>query len=512
MLQHKLSEFAQRQSTQGCIKSPEASPNGSTRIQPAKPHAKNWDHHFSLEASSRRVSTLKSSAKTPQADVISLGVGRPASEFYPWQSMIMPGATDSHGTRTEANQGDAALPMICTQGESAFDLRTALDYGPSKGLAPLLRFVHQHTKLMHNPQYINWDVSLTCGATSAIEILLRMLCDRGDSILMEEYTYTGAMEAARPLGLNLVGVEMDRDGLDPVALDKRLLQWDVASGPKPKVLYLVPCGQNPTGITQPEERRRAIYAVVERHDLIIIEDDPYYFIRLSGPFHHADTTEKQHVTADKYLTDLPLSYLSLDTSGRVLRLDSTSKIIAPGLRCGWISGCSQLIAAFTAHSDFSTMGASGPSQVMLYKLLVERWGHEGFFQWLMHQSRRYNERLNTTLDACRRYLPIEICNWTVPECGMFLWVEVDWKKHPKARREGVGIDSALQVSIEGSVHARAREEGVLVSSGSWFAVSKTNQDRTYFRLTFAAAPGHKLSRAVECFGNAVRKEFLKKRS
>ncbi|KAG6357460.1 hypothetical protein INS49_013337 [Diaporthe citri] len=141
------------------------------------------------------------------------------------------------------------------------------------------------------------------------------------------------MSSAKAQGLKTLGIEMDDLGLVPEDLDQKLENWGRASGRKPFVLYMIPTGQNPTGTTQSLQRRKAIYDIAERHDLYILEDDPYYFLQV----HHAASGLKNKPrvgveTAEEYIKSLPASYLSMDTSGRVLRMDTASKILAPGLR------------------------------------------------------------------------------------------------------------------------------------------------------------------------------------
>ncbi|KAM3511260.1 hypothetical protein MY11210_005129 [Beauveria gryllotalpidicola] len=199
---------------------------------------------------------------------------------------------------------------------------------------------------------------------------------------------------------------MDSDGLVPEDLDYQLRNWDASRGCKPFVLYTIPSGHNPTGITQPTNRKKAIYQVAERHDLLMLEDDPYYFLRLND----VPTSSDNHQflsRSDKFKKSLPTSYLSLDKSGRVMRVESTSKILAPGLRCGWLTASQQIIDLFKDFVEVGPSSPSGPSQVMLYKLLVENWGQEGFINWLEYLSREYRMRRDAMIAACERYLPEE---------------------------------------------------------------------------------------------------------
>lgn len=114
---------------------------------------------------------------------------------------------------------------------------------------------------------------------------VRIFCNQGDTILTEKYTFPGALAATSLVGAQIEGVEMDEEGLRPDHLDEILTGWDESRGSKPTVLYAIPTGHNPTGTTQSLDRRIRVYEVADKHDLIILEDDPYYYLRLGkyGP-------------------------------------------------------------------------------------------------------------------------------------------------------------------------------------------------------------------------------------
>ena len=136
-----------------------------------------------------------------------------------------------------------------------FDLARALNYGHAAGSQPLVRFLTEHVELVHNPPYRNWGVCMSAGSTSAMETALRMFCNRGDTILTERYTYPGMIEAARLVGVKLQGIDVDAEGLIPKSLQTTLCDWDHAHGSRPRVLYTIPCGQNPTGVTLSLQRK-----------------------------------------------------------------------------------------------------------------------------------------------------------------------------------------------------------------------------------------------------------------
>jgi aromatic amino acid aminotransferase I len=199
-------------------------------------------------------------------------------------------------------------------------------------------------------------------------------------------------------------------------MDRVLREWDdgTREGRKPHVLYTVPSGQNPTGATQGERRRREIYEVARRHDVFVIEDEPYYYLQMQKPGTEAPRG------VEEFVEGLIPTYLSMDVDGRVLRMDSFSKVVVPGSRLGWVTASEQIIERFIRHAEVANQGPSGFSQVILHKLLDERWGHEGYLQWLMNLSLEYTKRRDVMVAACEELLPKEVVSWRVPQAGMFV--------------------------------------------------------------------------------------------
>ncbi|KAM0549546.1 hypothetical protein ACHAPJ_009362 [Fusarium lateritium] len=468
-----------------------------------KPYARRWEHRYSAENLAQSPSPLKESASSlDTSSMIPLGTGRPAAQYYPWDSMVI------HATPASMKSAapSSSLYMTCTSGEANFDLSSVLDYNLPSGSPKLIKFFEEHIKSIHSPLYKDWEVSLTCGTTAALEIVLRMFCNRGDWILAEKFTYAGMTTAVKTQGLNILGVEMDHDGLLPGDLDAKLEEWDAARGPKPFVLYTIPSGQNPTGITQSTERKKGIYRVAEKHDLYIIEDDPYYFLHLGGGSKEYTSTTSPNISTEEYAKKLPTSYLSLDISGRVLRLDSASKVLAPGLRFGWVTASAQIIDMYVCTAEISSLSPSGPSQVMVYKLLSETWGHHGFMSWLNNLSSQYRQRRDDLIAACSRHLPSKICQWNTPEAGMFVWLRIDLSYHPSCGQSGWPNNIEEHQDIENRLHQKAQENGVMVAKGSWFAL-ETDKQEMFFRVTYVAASKGGLEQAILRFSQVLRAEF-----
>ncbi len=320
------------------------------------------------------------------------------------------------GTKLSAGKYDVS------EGKSVYDLSIALNYALGTGSAQLIRWVTEHTEIVCNPPYADWQCSLTVGSTSALDHAYRMFCERGDYVLSEEYTFASAVETALPLGLKFVGIKMDDQGLIPESMDEILTNWDIKArrARKPYLLYTVPSGQNPTGATQGTARRREIYRVAQKHDLYILEDEPYYFLQMqpyTGPNAPVIPPPSSN---EEFLCSLVPTFLSMDVDGRVMRMDSFSKVIAPGTRLGWITASEQIIERFVRANECTVQNPSGLSQMVLFKMLDEHWGHGGYLQWLINLRMEYTSRRDVILAACEKYLPRDLVSWNPPAAGMFV--------------------------------------------------------------------------------------------
>jgi len=249
------------------------------------------------------------------------------------------------------------------------------------------------------------------------------------------------------------------------------------------------------------ERRKEVYRLCQKWDIFILEDEPYFFLQMPEYNPNEAAEVDSSMTYEAFLKTLIPSFLSMDVDGRVMRLDSFSKVIAPGTRVGWITASEQLIHRYRMHVDCSTQGPSGLSQLVLFKLLDEHWGHGGYLDWLMHIRKEYTARRDNIVIACEKHLPKGIVSWVPPRAGMFHWLEVDYTMHPLAG----------QLSLEGieeRIFMASIDEGALVTRGTWFSANPIADQKTmFFRATYAAAPGEQIHLAIQRFGQAIRKEF-----
>lgn len=479
---------------------------------PDKPKSKRWDNHLSHESRVREPCTLKQAARhMKKPGLISLGGGLPSSEVFPFAELEfkVPVAPNfSEKDTIERGQKVTIGKYDVRDRGGTYDLSIGLNYGQATGSPQMMRYLTEHTEIVYKPPYADWQVCQTIGSTGALEEALRMFLDkdRGDSILTEDFSFSTALETITPLGVKAFGVPIDDQGLIPEAMDDLLTNWDATArgARKPHVLYTVPSGQNPTGATQGTERRKALYRIAQKHDLYIIEDEPYYFLQMQPYTGRNQPSAPAPSNVDDFVASLIPSYLSLDVDGRVMRMDSFSKVLVPGSRLGWITASAQIVERYVRHAEVASQGPSGFSQLILYKLLDETWGHEGYLRWLMNLRLEYTKKRDALLAACEDHLPRDLVTWTPPAAGMFMWLHVDYAKHPRASERSI-------LEIEEEIFNSCIDGGVLVARGSWFLTEKDKAPPgLFFRATYASASPENMNEAIKRFGNAVRESFGKK--
>ena len=186
-----------------------------------------------------------------------------------------------------------------------------LQYGFTEGFSPLRETLKSYYQKKHGFPTENDDLITCSGGQQAADLTAKVLLNEGDVALCEELSFVGVLNTFRAYGAKLVGVRMEPDGMNIEDLEAK-----IKANPRAKLIYIIPNFQNPTGFTTSVEKRRAIYALAQRYDLMILEDDPYGELRYEGEF-------------------LP-PIKTMDTDGRVIFAGSFSKTMAPALRVGFI--------------------------------------------------------------------------------------------------------------------------------------------------------------------------------
>lgn len=412
--------------------------------------------------------------------MLSLGGGRPSEEIFP-----ITAASIEVNANSETDPPDVSSSTALHLTLDIPIPRMVMNYNGltfSSGLPGLRTYLQKHMEKWHAPPAKTWDLCVTSGTTDAINKIVLLLTQPGDVIFSSEYCYTGILAGPVVQGRDIVGIDMDGEGLLPDALASRCAQF-AARGQLPRLLYLVPTGQNPTGCTVSVKRRKEIYAVCRKYDIFIIEDDPYFFLQMPEYDPAANTTET------KLYDNLVPSFLSMDTDGRVVRLDSFSKLIAPGLRVGWMTGPPEIIKRVSTFSQITSWSISGLPQSALL-VLLEHWGDDGFERHIAFLQRYYIQRRDAILRAMDKHLRNSktgdahddsdarpVARWSHPNAGMFVWIEVP----------GVNTDDLIDLLIS---------ERVAVIPGSGFYAGHTPGPCPFFRATFAALE-------VEAFDEAI---------
>ncbi|CAI5756806.1 unnamed protein product [Candida verbasci] len=482
---------------------------------------KDLKHLLSTEAASRSNSPLKDAFKYYKAPGMTfLGGGLPLSDYFPFNKIsadiptpsfsngIGEPITDKNKTTVEVYKNE-----IDNQKKLQVELARSLQYGYTEGAPELMNFIREHTDMIHKVPYDNWDIIISVGNTESWDSSLRTFCNRGDSILVEEYSFSSALETANGQGINCVPVAMDEYGLLPNKLENLLKNW---IGPKPKLLYTIATGQNPTGSSLSSQRRKEIYDIACKYDFIIVEDEPYYFLQMEPYTKDIESRDKKQVHShSEFLGNLIPSFLLMDQEGRVVRLDSFSKVLAPGLRISWIVGQAPIIERYLRLHEVSIQTASGITQ-SITNALLQSWGQKGYLDWLIGLRHEYTHKRDVAIDAVEKYFPKQVTSYVPPVAGMFFTVVLDASKHPKFDSE---YDQDV-LKVENDIYEQGIKQGCLMIPGSWFKsqgqsvppqkhVPSNPNERThiFFRGTYAAVPLDELIHGIESFAKAVKIEY-----
>ena len=260
---------------------------------------------------------------------------------------------------------------------------------------------------------------------------------------------------------------------------KQVVESARSRGLKPDVLYLVPVGQNPTGLSMSEPRKREIYKTCQELGLIILEDDAYYYLHYGN---ESSSSEKL-----PGIKSLPKSFLSLDTDGRVLRFDSLSKVISPGMRLGWISGPSDFIEKYVLLQEVTAQFPCGVSQ-SVFLGLVKSWGDVNMHSHFQSVQQHYKNQRDVLCGALHPLVEKSVVSFQPPSAGMFLWMKI------------LGAPTASSDEIFRDLAAN----GVVTVSGDAFKVKTEHSlipPSSFIRLSFANALPSNMREAASRISN-----------
>ncbi|KAL4247015.1 Class-I pyridoxal-phosphate-dependent aminotransferase-like protein [Abortiporus biennis] len=518
-------------------------------------------HHLSDLSRAREVSPLKGLARYfGKPGVISLSGGMPSADYFPYDNVsaniLAPDsfALDSNSSSvswfwrlfgSSTKTQPITVPKYPTKPDQV-NLATSLQYGTSKGLPQLVDFIKEFVEDVFQPAYSDATVLLQTGNTDAWSRTVLTLCNRGEMFLTEEWTYPSAIASSHPYGISPASVKMDGEGMRSDDLRQVLASWneEERGAKRPHLLYTVPIGQNPSGATMGLQRKKEIYDICVEYDIIIVEDDPYYFLQ-EGPYHlkfEREARSSSTTDTESFFANLAPSYLRIDYQGRVIRLDTFSKTIAPGSRLGWFT-CSPLIAErFERHGETTAQAPCGFGQALITQLLIT-WGQKNWARWLHGLAVEYTHRRNFLIDSLAEefhirksigtqdvwnglevydaYLkPIQntsgdisekfdigtkMFSFVPPTSGMFVWIQLHFDNFPSLK------DDDDDKTYEMKLWEALAEEGLLIAPG-WFFSAHVDQAPPKkvgnFRIAFSFGDEETMKKSTAIIGKVFR-EFFK---
>jgi len=342
---------------------------------------------------------------TQKPGIISFGGGLPAPELFPKEELA-----------------EAAQKVIREQGEKA------LQYSTTEGYPPLREFIAQRMEkfgIKVSPD----EIMITAGSQQGLDMCGRVFLDWGDSVVTARPTYLGAIQAFNAYFPKYVTLPSDDDGMTVDGL-KEILETH-----NPRMIYLVPTFQNPDGRTIPIHRRERIIELARTYGVPIIEDDPYSELTYEGTI------------------PTPMKALAPDD---VIMLGTFSKLLAPGLRIGWLIAPPGVIDKFVRMKQGADLHTNTLAQFIIYEFVKDG----KLDEHLTKIRELYAKRLKVMIEAMEHYFPPEV-KFTRPKGGMFLWVELPEKVNttellPKAVEKNVAYIPGSAFYPDGGGHNTMR--------------------------------------------------------
>lgn len=349
--------------------------------------------------------------------------------------------------------------LHATQAALERDGPRALSYGAEQGPGCLIEQLCARLGRLEDVAPSPEQAMITGGTSQALDMLCTLLTKPGDVVLVESPTYHLALRILRDHGLELIPVPGDDDGLQVDVLEETLATLQ-RQGREARLLYVVPTFSNPTGITLETEQRRELVALAQRAGLTVLEDDAYRELWYDSP--------------------PPPSLHSLAPVGPVVRLGSFSKVLAPGLRLGWMLAAPEVIRRCTDSGMLDSGGGVNHFTAHVVAAFIE----PGMLDQQVETLRaKYSRRHDVLLNALATYLP-EDCCWARPGGGFFVWVRLP-----------AGVDSSALLPT-------AESAGVSYVPGARFCAGGGGEQ--YCRLAFTLLSPDELEEGARRLGAALR--------
>jgi GntR family transcriptional regulator/MocR family aminotransferase len=334
------------------------------------------------------------------------------------------------------------------------DGMAAMDYGERRGYAPLREGI-THILASQGLQTHPGNILITAGSQQAIALVSQLILKPADVILVENPTYSSAIELFRTLGFRIVGIPMDNQGMQVDRLERLLQQHH------PRLIYTIPNFHNPTGTCLNSARRRQLMILAERYNVPILEDDFVGDLRYEG---RAQPSLK-----------------ALDPGGQVIHVSTFSKMLMPGLRVGFLVADGPVYEALLRLKRLSDLATP-----TLIQRALEAYVTVGRYQaYLRRSCQAFRKRRDAMLTAIARHLPAGV-SFDPPQGGLHLWLRLP---------EGLSSDELLPLACR---------EGVAFAPGSNFFL-ESGAEPGWMRLNFVAQPEDEIDTGIRRLGEAIKR-------
>ena len=392
------------------------------------------DYKFSNKVTGLKASAIREILKfTSVPGVISFAAGNPAPEAFPTEKIAELSA--------ELLRDDPVL---------------AMQYSITEGYTPLREFLKSwmESRKCFDPN--TDDLIITSGAQQANELACKVLLNEGDTLICESPSFIGSLNAFKSYNVNLVGVELEEDGINLEKLEEVL-----KNEKNVRILYLIPNFQNPTGRTMSLEKRKAVYELACRYDFMILEDNPYGDLRFAGE-------------------DIP-SIKSMDAEGRVIYSGTFSKILSPGFRTGYVSAPAPIIQKIVVCKQVADVHSNIWAQVMCHRFMTSVDLDKHFAKL----ADIYRKKCNLMCSYIDNGFSKKI-TYKKPEGGLFIWCTLP---------EGSNMQEFCTKAV--------RDYKIAVVPGSAFNIHDEDKT-TSFRLNFSTPTDQQI-----CDGMKILAEMTK---
>ncbi len=333
--------------------------------------------------------------------------------------------------------------------------RVLLQYGATEGYAPLRESLTEYIRDSFGVNAAAETILPTTGSTQGMDLLCKALIDPGGAVIVEDPTFLGNMQCIRLYQARLVPVKSDENGMDTDALEEAIRRE------RPKMIYVIPTFQNPTGRTLSLERRQRVAALAERYGVVVAEDDPYRDLRYTG-------------------TALP-SIKSFDRAGMVALLGSFSKVISPGLRVGFMAADAAILRKCVIGKQSTDVHTA-----LVNQAIVDRFLRDGLLKPHVKEiCDMYRAQMNAMMECLEKLSGVE--EHTRPEGGLFVFARL---------REGMDAAKLLLKCVE-------RKAAYV--TGTHFYVNGGHENT--FRLNFSMSTVDEIRRGMEFLDGVFSEEI-----